>query len=1131
MVNAVTGIYPGGYQQGFAAAGAIEITNWANAARGDVIQITPAGSIDSTAESLHGTTSSSRLHTAINLGPRNGDGTFSVIDANWNNDTKVLHHNLDPNWASGSIFKIWRFAPGTPPGGWWLGPTPSDGTTIAPSPAPANVPVNVHGEAGAGAALSHIDITWEAEGTNQWSKQTQWLDTNASIQSSDFAYNIPKPGSGWPTSLIISFDVYGTDGRVHYAPQGMRRICIANVSCASTSVTPVSGIGNGQNGGGGTGVNCVPASNQVSVFVDPNYGGSCVTLYLGDYNSPSAIGLPNDSISSIKIGGGAKATLCRDDNFSNTCEDFTGDDSDLSNNSVNTDTVSSIRVVDGQPTSGCSPSPMQVAFFVDTNFNGTCLTRNIGDYSSPGAIGLPNDSISSLKVGLHVKVMICRDDNFSNTCEWYENDDNDLGNNSIGNDQVSSARVISRGHVALCDNTNYGGECHWYGAGDTGINYYNMPDQGFNDRAESIYYEPGYEGMYHVVAYVDTNQSGALMHTDNSVPSLSSPFNNSISSIQIYKHQPSGATTTSPLDGAKFPSTTTDVDLAFDGGDSGRVYVWNDTNTYAFNGDWQSSHTQHLSGLMPGRYHWQAQALNIAGVGDWSAPASFTINTAPQVAGGTLAIDGGTSQTVQLSATDGEQDTLVLTASNVPSFATFTDNHDGTAALTVTPPTSTGGQFTIDLQAYDGELTGTGSFVITVTPTATPPVAALSVSPANGNAPMVITADASGSTAGTNPIDSYTFDFGDGTTVGPQASALATHTYADPGAYTVSVTTTDSIGLTNTASQTVTANLVLPVAGLGLSPASGTAPVSVTADASSSTAGTYPIASYTFDFGDGTVAGPQVGSSATHNYTVAGTYTVKATVIDTHGNSVFTTHGITIAAPTPPTAGLSLTPASGFAPLNVTASASSSTAGSNPITLYTFDFGDGTVVVGPQPGSSASHTYTAPGTYTVTLTVRDSIGLTASTSKTVVVSLAPLVFENFQSGLGNWTTSNAGLATSGSNTFLRFSPKPNKIATASRTVGSAALSPYSKITLRINLNGGTLASGSGSQFYLKQGANTYSVALVNYATQGSSAWQTITIPLADFVGLNKSSTISTLGFSLSSAKPSTFDIDDITFTN
>lgn len=88
--------------------------------------------------------------------------------------------------------------------------------------------------------------------------------------------------------------------------------------------------------------------------------------------------------------------------------------------------------------------------------------------------------------------------------------------------------------------------------------------------------------------------------------------------------------------------------------------------------------------------------------------------------------------------------------------------------------------------------------------TQTGPAAALSVSPASGTAPLQVTADASGSTAGSSPIGSYTFDFGDGTVVGPQSGATAAHAYQSAGSYTVTVTATDGNSLTSKATKTVT---------------------------------------------------------------------------------------------------------------------------------------------------------------------------------------------------------------------------------------------------------------------------------------------------------------------------------------
>jgi parallel beta-helix repeat protein len=200
-----------------------------------------------------------------------------------------------------------------------------------------------------------------------------------------------------------------------------------------------------------------------------------------------------------------------------------------------------------------------------------------------------------------------------------------------------------------------------------------------------------------------------------------------------------------------------------------------------------------------------------------------------------------------------------------------------------------------------------------------------------------------------------------------------------------------------------------PTAVLSVSPASGDAPLHVTADASdSSDPGPTPIASYTFDFGDGTpVIGPQGSALAGHDFQRAGDFTVTVTVTDTEGTPATATAGVHVTTPNdPPTAALTLTPSQGTAPLTLTADASGSTASpATPIVSYTFDFGDGTPVVGPQPGAQAGHTYRAPGAFSVTVAVTDTVGRTSTATATATVRDPNLVTNpGFESDTTGWNT-------------------------------------------------------------------------------------------------------------------------------
>ena len=87
----------------------------------------------------------------------------------------------------------------------------------------------------------------------------------------------------------------------------------------------------------------------------------------------------------------------------------------------------------------------------------------------------------------------------------------------------------------------------------------------------------------------------------------------------------------------------------------------------------------------------------------------------------------------------------------------------------------------------------------------------------------------------------------------------------------------------------------------------------------------------------------------------------------------------------PPVAVLSVSPASGVAPLAVTASTSGSSDSDGSITSSRIDFGDGTVVSGP----TATHTFPTPGPYTVLATATDNAGLTANATTVVTVAALP----------------------------------------------------------------------------------------------------------------------------------------------
>jgi alpha-N-arabinofuranosidase len=117
-------------------------------------------------------------------------------------------------------------------------------------------------------------------------------------------------------------------------------------------------------------------------------------------------------------------------------------------------------------------------------------------------------------------------------------------------------------------------------------------------------------------------------------------------------------------------------------------------------------------------------------------------------------------------------------------------------------------------------------------------------------------------------------------------------------------------------------------------------------------------------------ASSMTSAAATFSYTFPAR---SLTMIELQATSGLTT--------TPPTAVINAAPLQGKAPLTVTFNGSGNTAGSSLIVAYGWDMGDGSRM----SSMAVSHTYPTPGTYTVTLTVTDSAGLTGMTSTTIKV--------------------------------------------------------------------------------------------------------------------------------------------------
>ncbi|HEY3407819.1 MAG TPA: PKD domain-containing protein [Propionicimonas sp.] len=273
------------------------------------------------------------------------------------------------------------------------------------------------------------------------------------------------------------------------------------------------------------------------------------------------------------------------------------------------------------------------------------------------------------------------------------------------------------------------------------------------------------------------------------------------------------------------------------------------------------------------------------------------------------------------------------------------------------------GPQTVKLTVTDNK-GGTGTVTKTVTTVANqPPTGSFSSVVTKQQVSFTSTAnDADGTVTG------YLWNFGDGSATSNLVNPI--HAFPGVATYTVSLTLTDNDGGT-----TVVTNPVTTVANLA-PVADFTAAVNrqaVTFDSSASSDADGTVASYLWDFGDGSPTSTSANPS--HNFPAVSTYNVTLTVTDNDGTTGTVTKPVTTVANASPTAAFTST----VNKLVVSFNAAGSSDSDGTVDSYGWDFGDGASGTGVSP----NHTYATAGDYVVVLTVTDNEGGTGTVSHTV----------------------------------------------------------------------------------------------------------------------------------------------------
>ncbi len=251
--------------------------------------------------------------------------------------------------------------------------------------------------------------------------------------------------------------------------------------------------------------------------------------------------------------------------------------------------------------------------------------------------------------------------------------------------------------------------------------------------------------------------------------------------------------------------------------------------------------------------------------------------------------------------------------------------------------------------------------------TRTPPIANAG-GPYSGMVNVALPFDGSASSDPDGSVVGYQWNFGDG---GSAVGALPVHAYTAIGTYAVTLTVTDSDGLTHSTVTTAQvadgSGLQSPVARVG-GPYRGTVATPLSFDGSASSDADGTIVNFDWTFGDGTAGS---GARPTHVYSSAGTYTVVLTVTDDSGRTGSATTAAEIRpvvvnqAPTANAGG----PYAGRPNVPVALDGSRSWDPDGTVVSYSWDFGDGSQAVWDHPNTT--HSYASAGNYTVTLRVVD----------------------------------------------------------------------------------------------------------------------------------------------------------------
>jgi len=268
-------------------------------------------------------------------------------------------------------------------------------------------------------------------------------------------------------------------------------------------------------------------------------------------------------------------------------------------------------------------------------------------------------------------------------------------------------------------------------------------------------------------------------------------------------------------------------------------------------------------------------------------------------------------------------------------------------------------------------------------------------------------------TNGGGQIVNHAWNFGDPTSGVNNTSALQnpSHTYAQPGTYTVTLIVTTANSCADTATMVITI-APAPVVDFIASNACSNDTIQFTSSTFVNLATTL---TWYWEFGDGSTS---TETDPQHIYTTHGVFNVSLTITDNMGCTATIMHPVSVVPGPLAMFGFTAPACSGsdvlFNDLSV--------ANGSVITSWLWDFGDGNTQLVTAPGNpNVTHTYANSGVFTVTLTVTNLQGCDASTSMNVVIVPGPIAEFTYDEGCqGNLVAFTDLTATNGGSVLVQW---------------------------------------------------------------------------------------------------------------